>query len=191
MAANIYTGNVFVCQIVVCRLVWDTDQLTLYSIRYLHNIVLYFALALSTLLYGCLWRNHPQLLFVRLFWGHSILWLSDCKNSERHYDDIIMGAMASKITSLAIIYSTVYSGIEQKRHQSSESLAFVWGIHWWPVNSTHKCPVTRQMLPFDDAIMYLGNDELLMPCRACCFVLFCVIPNCVMKRRQQKKSINN
>ena len=40
-----------------------------------------------------------------------------------------------------------------KKHQSSASLAFVWGIHCWPVNSTHKGPVTRKMFSFDDVIM--------------------------------------
>ena len=40
-----------------------------------------------------------------------------------------MGAMASKITSLTIVYSTVYSDTDQRKHQSSASLAFVWGIH--------------------------------------------------------------
>ena len=39
------------------------------------------------------------------------------------------------------------------KHQSSASLAFVKGIHWWPVNSLHKWPVTRKMFPFDAAIM--------------------------------------
>ena len=40
-----------------------------------------------------------------------------------------MGAMASQITSLTIVYSTVYSGADQSKHQSSASLSFVWGIH--------------------------------------------------------------
>ena len=62
-------------------------------------------------------------------------------------------AMASQITSLAIVYSTVYSGADQRKHQSSASLAFVRGIHRWPVNSPHKWPVTRKMCPFDDVIM--------------------------------------
>ena len=64
-----------------------------------------------------------------------------------------MGAMASQITSLTIVYSTVYSGADQSKHQSSASLAFVWGIHRGPVNSPHKWPVTRKMFPFDDVIM--------------------------------------
>ena len=65
-----------------------------------------------------------------------------------------MGAIASQITSLTIIYSTVYSDADQSKHQSSVSLAFVWGIHRGPVNSPHKEPVTRKMFPFDDVIMY-------------------------------------
>ena len=70
-----------------------------------------------------------------------------------HYSDVIMGAMASQITSLIIIYSTVYSGADQRKHQSSASLAFVWGIHRWPVNSPHKWPVTRKSIPFHDVIV--------------------------------------
>ena len=70
-----------------------------------------------------------------------------------HYDDVIMTTMASEITSLTIVYSTVYSGANQRKHQSSASLAFVLGIHRGPVNSPHKWPVTRKMPPFDDVIM--------------------------------------
>ena len=63
-----------------------------------------------------------------------------------------MGAMASQITILTIVYSTVNSGADQrKKHQSSTSLAFVRVIHRWPVN--FQGPVTKKMLPFDDVIM--------------------------------------
>ena len=64
-----------------------------------------------------------------------------------------MSTIAPQITSLAIVYSTIYSGADQSKHQSSASLAFVWGIHRGPVNSPHKWPVTRKMFPFDDVIM--------------------------------------
>ena len=74
-------------------------------------------------------------------------------NKTQHYDDVIMGTIASQITSLTSVYSTVYSGADQSKHQSSASLAFVWGIHRGPVNSPHKWPVTRKMSPFDDVIM--------------------------------------
>ena len=67
--------------------------------------------------------------------------------------DVIMGTIASQITSLTIVYSTVYSDADQRKHQSSASLAFVWGIHRGPVNSPHKWPVTRKMFPLDDVIM--------------------------------------
>ena len=40
-----------------------------------------------------------------------------------------------------------------KKTSNSTSLAFVRGIHWWPVDSPHKGPVTRKMFPFDDFIM--------------------------------------
>ena len=73
-----------------------------------------------------------------------------------------MGAMASQITSLIIVYSTVYSGTDQRNHQSPASLAFVSGIHRWPVNSPHKWPVKRKMFPFDDVIM-LSHKMLPAP----------------------------
>ena len=61
-----------------------------------------------------------------------------------HYNDVIMSTMASQITSIAIVYSTVYSDEDQRKHQSSASLAFARGIHRGPVNSTHKWPVTQK-----------------------------------------------
>ena len=70
-----------------------------------------------------------------------------------HHCDIIMGAMASQIAKLTIVYWTVYSGADQRKHQSSASLAFVRGIHRWPVNYPHTWPVTRKMFPFNDVIM--------------------------------------
>ena len=69
--------------------------------------------------------------------SHAIKW-AQCdiyiiSKHHIHYDDVIMRAIASQSTSLTIVYSTVYSGADQRKHQSSASLAFVWGIHrdWW------------------------------------------------------------
>ena len=62
-----------------------------------------------------------------------------------HYNDVTMSAISSQITSLTIVYSTVYSDVDQRKHQSSASLAFVRGIHRSPVNSPHKGPRTRKM----------------------------------------------
>ena len=78
---------------------------------------------------------------------------------HRHYSNVIMGAMASQITSFTIVYSIVYPGADQRKHQSSASLAFERGIHWWPVNSLHKWPVAQKMFPFDDVIMELGHNS--------------------------------
>ena len=65
-----------------------------------------------------------------------------------------MATMASQITSLFIVYSTVYSGADQRKYQSSASMACVRGIHRGPVNSTHKGPVTLKMFTFDDVIVH-------------------------------------
>ena len=85
------------------------------------------------------------------------------RDRASHYGDVVMGTVASQITSLTIVYSTVYSDADQRKHQSSASLAFVWGIHRGPVNSPHKWPVTRKMFPFDDVIMANGRWNLLVP----------------------------
>ena len=79
--------------------------------------------------------------------------LNDLSHSITHYNDVIMSMMAFQITSLTIVYSTAHSGVGQIKHQSSASLAFVRGIHQWPVNSPRKGPVMRKTFPFDDVIM--------------------------------------
>ena len=71
----------------------------------------------------------------------------------RHYNDVITSAMASQIIGVSIVCTVVCSGEDQRKHQSSASLAFVRGIHWWPVNSPQEGPVMRKMFPFDDVLM--------------------------------------
>ena len=71
---------------------------------------------------------------------------------------------ASQITGVSNVYSTVCSGADQRKHQSSVSLAFVRGIHRGPVNSPHKGPVTRKTFPFDDVIMLQSNSVTSAPC---------------------------
>ena len=78
-----------------------------------------------------------------------------------------MGGIMSQITSLTIIYSTDYSGADQRKHQSSVSLAFVREIHRGPVNSPHKWRVTRKMFPIDDVIMPLPLATLGYPLCKC------------------------
>ena len=72
-----------------------------------------------------------------------------------HYNDVLMSAMTSQITSVSIVYSTVCSGVDQRKHQIDASLVFVCGIHRWPMNSPQKGPVTLKMLQFDDIIMHM------------------------------------
>ena len=71
-----------------------------------------------------------QLPFWHVFVSYRMImnhWSNHC--TSQHYNDVIMGAIASQITSLTIVYSTVYSGADQRKHQGSASLAFVRGIH--------------------------------------------------------------
>ena len=74
-----------------------------------------------------------------------------------------MGAVASQITSLTIVYSNVSSDADQMKHQSSASLAFVRGIHRWAMKSPHKGPVTRKMFPFDSVILENLDDASTVP----------------------------
>ena len=77
----------------------------------------------------CYWR------IIKLF---NLFWL-------KNYSDVIMGAMASKIIGVSIVYSTACSDADRRKHQSSVLLAFVRGIRRWPVNYPHKGPVTRKL----------------------------------------------
>ena len=83
----------------------------------------------------------------------SVIWQGRIAVYSYHYNDVRMDAVASHITGLTIVYSTVGTGAASRKHQSSASLAFVRGIHRWPVMSPHKWPVTRKMFPFHDVIM--------------------------------------
>ena len=76
-----------------------------------------------------------------------------------------MSTMASQITRLTMVYSTVYLGVDQKKHQSSASLGLVRGIHRWPVNSPHKGPVTRKIFPVYD-IDKLIRDKMSLQIEA-------------------------
>ena len=71
-----------------------------------------------------------------------------------HYNDVVMTMMASQITSLTVVYSTVYSDAERKTSKLRVTGLCV-GNSPGPVNSPHKWPITRKMFPFDDVIMGL------------------------------------
>ena len=79
-----------------------------------------------------------------IFWIHMVHLAMFFRITYRHhYSGIIMSAMASQITGASIVCSAASSGADQRKHQSSASLAFVMGIHRWPVDSPHKGPVTQ------------------------------------------------
>ena len=102
-----------------------------------------------------------------------------------------MAVMASRITSLTIVYSTIYSGEDQRKHQSSASLGFVQGIHRWPVNFQHKGPVTQKMFPFDEVIMCretIGNYVYLIFEGVCFFDVFESINHCIQKSFLDRKA---
>ena len=48
---------------------------------------------------------------------------------------ITVTSWMSAVTGLLIVCSTVSSGADKKKHQSSAPSAFVSGVHRWPVNS--------------------------------------------------------
>ena len=76
-----------------------------------------------------------------------------------HYNDVIIITMASQITSLTIVYSTVYSDADHRKHQSSAPLAFCAGNS--PVTSEFPAQwaVTRIIFPFDDVIMSIRQQK--------------------------------
>ena len=96
---------------------------------------------------------------ITLMWRHCNVKWSWHNNCLAHYTNVIMDSIASHITSLTIVYSTVYTGVDQRKHQSSASLAFVWRIHRGPVNSPHKGPVMRKMFPIYDGITYCKENN--------------------------------
>ena len=129
------TRKMFPFHDVIMPLTWDTN---ICSAKFGHCITL------------SLFHNKVILHQVS---GLAAGWTWQVRCRARHYSDVIMNATASDIVSLTIVYSTVYPGTDQRKDQSSASLAFVRGIHRWPVNPPHKGSVTRNRLPFDDVIM--------------------------------------
>ena len=67
--------------------------------------------------------------FIAMFDDLSTISLAKLYTDLDHYSDVIMDAIVSQITSLRIVYSTVYSSVDQTKYQISASLAFVRGIH--------------------------------------------------------------
>ena len=90
--------------------------------------------------------------FNKLMWSQHFIYHGVCTSVGVHYNDFIITTMASQIAA-SRLFTQPFIMRRSKKHQSSASLAFVRGIHRWPVNSPHKGSVTRKMFPFDDVII--------------------------------------
>ena len=103
-----------------------------------------------------------------IHWGLVIYVFINELGPHWHYGNVIMSVMVSQIPGISIVYSTICSGIDQRKHQSSMSLVMVI--------SPHKGPVTQKMFPFDDIIMFtqifawhlLGAEPLTEPIVTSC-----------------------
>ena len=158
---------IMLCSIYYCYACFYTSHVYMYieiSISFLCLLSFMKVDSLFSCNQAALWMVHSVCLslcpsvrlsvcLARLFHYVPIIISSWNLITMTHCHDVIMSVIASQITSLPIVYSIVYSGADQIKNQSSASLAFVWGIHPWPVNSPHKWPVTWKMFPFDDTIM--------------------------------------
>ena len=113
--------------------------------------VLYFSQVLNRALF--LAKFSGPRFYIDVALELSILW---------HYNDVIMGAMASRITGVSIFYSTLCLDVDPRKHQSSASVAFVRGIHLWQVIPLTKRPFKRIIFPFDDAILHELMNHLVI-----------------------------
>ena len=72
------------------------------------------------------------------------IWHSQDCHGVSHYNDVIMSAMASQSPASRLFAQRFSQGADKRKHQSSASVAFVRGIHRWPVNSPHKWPINAE-----------------------------------------------
>ena len=133
-----HTGNYVYTPLLTCHeLDGRKTCQTHLGIIYNHLNIVYVTILklwpiLQTVYFFCAAQERCVLIHVT---GSGDVLTSSQVNSYQHYSDVIMSTMASQITSLTVVYSTVYSDADQRKHQSSASLAFVWGIHrdrWIP-----------------------------------------------------------
>ena len=100
-------------------------------------------------------RKHQSSASLAFVWGiHRDRWIPRTQRASHHNIDVIMTTMASRITSLTVVYSNVYSDADQRKHESSASLAFVWGIH-----RTGEFPAQRASCAENVAIWWRHHGE--------------------------------
>ena len=140
------------------------------------EILFHFLIHFESWLYLC-WIKHPHFSvslrfclltithMIRLWrWLYFLIPYTLLREFSKHYNDVILRAMASQITSVSIASSTVCSGADQRKHQSSTSLAFVREIHRGPINSPYKGLVMRKIFPGNGVIMnWKVIDEAIFP----------------------------
>ena len=129
------------CHLWVQTLIYDLPQLLQRCLQY--QVILDHIITAPYCPWDC---RVAQFLPIGMIWYFVI--------SVYHYSDVIMSTVTSQITSISIVCWTICKGADQRKHQSSASLAFVRGIHRWPVNSPNEGPVTRKVFPSDVVIMY-------------------------------------
>ena len=142
-----FTGFILPCP---C-LFWNSRS------AYLHT---WFWHCFPVVKYGNRTGHYPKfgLLFVmRVFIGPTRA--SRAADGWVHYNDVIMSAMASQITSLTIVYSTVYSRRRSKKTSKLRVTGPCGGNSPVTGGFPHKGPITRKMFPFDDVIMGVANPE--------------------------------
>ena len=91
-----------------------------------------------------------------MYGSRTLLWAlqSSIFYTRVHYSDVIKGAMTSHHPHDCLL-NRLFRRRTTNTPKLYTSLAFVRGIHRWPVNSPHKWPVTRNIFPFDDVIILL------------------------------------
>ena len=161
--ANTVVSTIYatVCIYKICECIWRLNQCTRNK-----AVMIPKAKDVDTLRPIAPYRSWHNNIFLSTQW-HVFSAVSNSTNwanwfVAHHYGDVIISALVSQITSPMIACATVYSGVDQRNHKSSASLAFVLGIHRWPVNSPHKWPVTGKMFPFDDVIMSANCSNWLV-----------------------------
>ena len=117
------------------------------------------------------WRDH-------VIYRYCSWWMT----LYRHFSDVIMSVMASQIIGVSIVSSIVCPGVDERRHQSSASLAFVRGIHRWPTDSPHKGLVTRKMSMTSSWTKMVSNTQKLIQMRLpiAYWSLFCQVDHARM-----------
>ena len=148
----------------------NIDIISNFHYRYIHTYIWITSISVWHLLLnnveGAQGNNISYELSGTMFWFNSIRPRDICVSKLGHrwgdsglicaLNDVIMGTIASQITSLTTVYSTVYSDEDQRKLQISAPPAFVRRLHRGAVNSTYKWPATWKILPFDDVIMAQG-----------------------------------